>query len=523
MKNNISYIKSHVRVIMLLMVMGQFMLVACGDDDTASTDTAVLSFGPSGVRHGEDIIIIGTNLDKVSSILFRPSVEVSDFKEHSPGSILVTVPQEAEPGTLILRTSTQEIETKTILNLEVPVTISSVTPSAKPGTEITVTGDKLNWVESIIFSSDITVLKESFVTQSSSELKVTVPMAAQTGFITFSAGGTEPLVFAHDSQLEVLVPVISALNPTAVRHESTLTIEGANLDLVTEVIFSEDVSITSGSFTAQSETAIELTVPATAVQGKVTLKQAAPVDVESSGELVIVLPAGTSIAPETQKPGIDEVTITGSDLDLVASLQLPGHGTMLAADFTSHTAGSIVFDLPEAASLGVINYTTIHGFSGPLGLAISLPSSGLGALLIPLYVDAIDEAMSEGGGWSSTTDFANTENPREGENSIKVTYEGGFGGGAQLGTWGKSPVSIAGSQVFAFSLFGGDGTDGKQLNLNVKSDVDNTMLVTIKEGEWVDFEIPIADFGSPAEITEIWFQDQGWSGTVYVDRMGFDL
>ena len=523
MKNSISYIKSHVRVIILLMIMGQFMLIACDDDDTETTDTTVLSFGPSGIRHGEDIIIIGTNLDRVSSILFKPSVEVSEFKEHSTGSILVTVPQEAEPGTLILRTATQEIETKTILNLEVPVTISSVTPSAKPGTEITITGDKLNWVESITFSADLVVLKESFVAQSSSELKVTVPMAAQTGFITFSTGGTEPLVFAHDSQLEVLLPVISALNPVAVRHESTLAIEGSNLDLVTEVIFSDDVSVTRGSFTAQSGTAIELTVPATAVQGKITLKQAAPVDVESPGELVIVLPVGISIAPETQRPGIDEVTITGNDLDLVASLQLPGHGTMLAADFKSHTPGSIVFDLPEAASLGVINYTTIHGFSGPLGLAISLPSDGLGDLLIPLYVDAIDEAMGEGRGWGSTTDFANTENPREGENSIKVTYEGSYGGGAQLGTWDKPTVSIVGAQVFAFSLFGGEGTDGQQLKINVKSDADNTQLITIKEGEWEDFEIPIADFGSPVEITEIWFQDQGWSGTVYIDRMGFDL
>lgn len=525
MKNLISYIVSHSRLVVVLLLTMQVLLVGCEEDVPENTETSVLSFGPAGVKHGEDIVIIGTNLDKVTAVLFKPAVEVTTFKEQSSSSMMVTVPEEAEPGTLVLKTATQEVETKTILNFEVPVVISSVSSSVKPGASLTITGDKLNWIESLTFPSDIVMLKEDFDSQTLKELTLTVPMEAQTGFITFRTGGTEPLMFAHESQVEVQVPEITALNPAAARHESTLTIEGTNLDLVTEVVFYEDVSVLKDAFIAQSETAIELAVPATAVQGIITLKQVAPVDVESENDLVITLPQGTSISPDTQRPGEDEVTIAGTDLDLVASIDIPGAGTLMAADFINQSANEIVFLMPASASIGVINYTTIHDFQGSLGVAVSLPSSGgLADLLIPTFVDGVAASIGQGGGWGGgSSDFANTENPREGTTAIKATFAGDFGGQAQLGTWGKPDLSVVGAEVFSFSLYGGAGTEGQQLNFNVKAGGDNTMLVTIKEGEWVDFQIPLSDLGSPTAITEIWFQDQGWSGSVYIDRMGFDL
>lgn len=224
-------------------------------------------------------------------------------------------------------------------------------------------------------------------------------MTSQSGFIMFETGGTEPLMFAHETQTEVQVPEITALNPEAALHESTLTIEGANLDLVTEIVFYEGISVLQDAFVSQSETAIEVTVPATAVQGKITLKQAIPVEVESENDLVIVLPQGTSIHPNPQRPGEYEVTITGTDLDLVASIEIPGHGTLAAADFISQSTDAIVFLMPEAAFIRAINYTTIHDFEGSLGIAVSLPSSGgLADLLIPAFVDAVAETMGQGGG-----------------------------------------------------------------------------------------------------------------------------
>ena len=42
----------------------------------------------------------------------------------------------------------------------------------------------------------------------------------------------------------------------------------------------------------------------------------------------------------------------------------------------------------------------------------------------------------------------------------------------------------------------------------------------IDEGAWKDVQIPLSDLGSTAGISEIWFQDRGWSGDVYIDQIG---
>lgn len=505
-----------------LMLAGLVFTTSCEEEDSEGGEVVLLSFGPAGVEHGDEITFVGQNLDKVTAIVFPPSVEVAKeaFTSQTSEMIKVVVPEAAEPGTLTLKTPDGDIVTLTILNFEVPVTITTMTASAKPGTDITITGDKLNWIESVTFTSDKVVEKADFVSQSLTELVVTVPMDAQSGFLIFRSGGTEPLVWASETQLDVTIPTITALNPASIRHAANLTIEGTDLDLVTEIVFFEGVSVTD--FVSQSSTSIVVAIPSTVETGTVTLKQLSPVEVVSDGDLAIILPIGTSVTPSPAVPGVDNITITGTDLDLIAELNLPGSGAFASSGFTSQSETQIVLPLPAEAKTGVVTYTTIHGYANTLGIAIKIPSTGLDPLLIPCYEDAVAATMGQGGGWGGTsTDFASTENSREGSNSMKVTFAGSWGGAGQLGTWGKSNLSIVGAEIFAFSVYGGAGTEGNELNVNVKLSADNPQIVTVKEGEWVDFEIPISQFGSFTEITEVWFQDRGWTGTIYIDRVGF--
>jgi hypothetical protein len=79
---------------------------------------------------------------------------------------------------------------------------SSVTAEAKPGTKITITGDKLNWIETITFTSDLVIESADFVSQSLTSLEVMVPDEAQSGFLIFSTGGTEPLTFGTVEQFD---------------------------------------------------------------------------------------------------------------------------------------------------------------------------------------------------------------------------------------------------------------------------------------------------------------------------------
>jgi hypothetical protein len=668
------FIKPALPLIWLVLLFGFFS--ACEDDNESDSNVQLLSFGPSGVQHGEEIVFIGKNLDKVTSIVLPPGVEVTSFTEKTSSQIKLVVPPQAEAGKVLLKFAGGEIESKTILNFEVPVTISNITEVAKPGTNITITGDKVNWIEKVTFEKDVVVTKENFVSQSLTELVLKVPMEAQSGYLIFSTGGTEPLTFGSESPLTVTLPAVSSISPAAVRHTEEITISGTDLDLVASVVFAGGTEVSE--FTTHTETAITVAVPATAVKGKITLKQASPVDVVTNDELTIILPVGISVSPTPTKPGVDEITITGTDLDLVATIKLPGAGEIPASAFTSQTATEIKLAVPATATQGAIEYVTIHGFAGALGVILKLPPTstfptldyyiykdGLqtgwsawggwghatqeydntenpadgttaikivfndqyGAIqihndgatnifsnynylvfyvyvqgedsdvivqidnngdfypahftkdkyhqivvplanlagsdniselriknnnpvsdqntilfideigltvdepagLVPelvtvIYDDHLSSAFGTGGGWGGASMEANsTEQQRAGEASIKATFAGGYSGTAQFGTWGQNPLSTAGMQFLAFSIYGGDGSAGKSVIVNIRSTVDGAdvqVQVPVEAGKWKDVQIPLADFGSPAGIGAMAFQDAGWAGTVYLDNIG---
>jgi hypothetical protein len=476
----------------------------------------LLSFGPSGVKHGEDITFFGENMNKVTAIVFYPSVEVPKeaFVSQTSDRIYVTVPSAAETGKVILKTSDGEIESKSIFDLDVPVTISTITAEAKPGTDITITGEMINWIESVTFASNLVVEKEDFVSQSQTEMVVTVPMAAKTGFLVFSTTGTEPLLITSEDPLTVTLPTATTLTPASIRHDENLTIGGTDLDLVTKIKFGGGATVLSGEFVSQSETEIVVKVPVTTTKGKLTLTVASGLEVESP-ELTIILPNVTAFTPSDpldHDPGVT-LTLTGTNLDLVAKLTFPNVAAPVTT-FVSKTPTQIQVVIPAGAKGGTVVMTTTHGFTVP----ITLPFGDQLTLATVIFDDAVKAPLGAGGGWGGVvTDPANTERPRVGTVSVKVTFAGSWGGGGQFGNWSGQSVPTAGRTYYAFSIYGGTGTNGNAINVNVAG---TQVQVTIEEGKWKDVQIPLSSFNNPAGIAEIWFQDRGWTGTVYIDHIG---
>ncbi|MEO7989831.1 MAG: IPT/TIG domain-containing protein [Chryseolinea sp.] len=512
--------KNHiVKTLSLLCFALSFVFLTSCKDDEANDNGQVelLSFGPSGVQHGEEITFFGQNLDDVTAIVFFPSVEVTReaFVSQTSDRINVTVPDAAETGKVILKTPAGDIETKTVFNLEVPVVISSITTEAKPGTDITITGEMINWIETITFTDDLIVEKENFVSQSQTEMVVTVPMEAKTGVLVFTTGGTEPLIITSEDPLIVTLPSVTTLTPASIRHTDNLTISGTALDLVTQIEFGGGATVSTNDFVSQSETEIVVTVPATTTTGKLILSVLSGLEVETDNNLVIILPNVTAFTPSntsSHTPGTT-LTMTGTDLDLVKKLTFPNVPTPVTT-FASQTATQIQVVIPANAKGGTVVITTIHDFTVP----ITVPFGDQLALATVIFDDAIKAPLGAGGGWGGvTTDPANTENPRVGTVSVKVTFAGSWGGGGQFGNWSGQSVPTAGRSFYAFSIYGGAGTDGKVINVNVAG---TQAQVTIKEGEWKDVQISLATFNNPGSISEIWFQDQGWAGVVYIDHIG---
>jgi hypothetical protein len=204
--------------------------------------------------------------------------------------------------------------------------------------------------------------------------------------------------------------------------------------------------------------------------------------------------------------------LIGTDLDLVAKIKFPGV-TNPVTTFTK-TATKIDVVIPAGVQGGTIILTTIHDFIVP----VEVPFGDQLVLATIMFDDAVKAPLGAGGGWGGVvTDAANTENPRVGSVAIKATFNGSWGGGAQLGNWSGQSVATAGTAYYAFSIFGGPGTNGKEINVNVAG---VQVQVAVVEGSWKDVQIPLSSFNSPTGISEIWFQDRGWSGTVWIDQIG---
>lgn len=517
MKNHIH----HINVWLLVLVLGaNVILTSCKDDDEGTSTVMLQSFGPSGIEHGETLKFIGLNLDRVTEIdLPGAVINASEFKTKTSRLVEITVPETAEAGLVVLKTPDGDITTKTPLNFKVPVTISSITEVAKPGSEISIKGTLVNWIEEIVFNDGISVTSDEFTSKSPTEIKVIVPINAQSGFLIFKSGGTKPLSFASEAELTLKQPVVSSLSPTSSKHEDAITLSGTDLDLVTAIIFPGDKTV--ATFESQSATEIVVKVPVGALKGKLTLKQPSPVNVVTTQELTIILPAGTAIAPKPAKPGVDNVTITGTNLDLVKSFTLPSSGVLDASSFVSQSATEIVFLLPEGTKSGGVIYTTVHGYTSNLGVTIVVPSPGP----LPLEISMYDETIAPGGGdWSwnkVVSDPASTEQFLSGDVSWK--YETDNGGGVSVG--GMNPIDASGMDYFSFSVYGGPGTNGKQIAAILNDNWSDYNAVTVKEGEWTSYQVPLSNYATTdlTKIVRFALKMEGMtSSTIYIDRVGFE-
>jgi hypothetical protein len=269
-------------ILLLSFVMTAGMLTACDkddDDDGNSGKVELLSFGPSGVRHGDTISFIGKNLTQVTTIqLTGATVEKTGFIQQTPELITIKVPNATVRGLVTLKTATGDITSKTPLDLEVPVKITSVTAQARPGENITIKGEFLNWVTSVTFGLNKKV--ETFVSKTLTELVVKVPLDAQTDKLSLSTGGTEPLTIITDNVLTVTLPATTGLSPNPVKHKTNLTITGTDLDLVKQILFTGGDTVTS--FVSQSATQLVVSVPSKTQKGKVTLVAASGVKTVST-------------------------------------------------------------------------------------------------------------------------------------------------------------------------------------------------------------------------------------------------
>ncbi|MGM9793702.1 MAG: IPT/TIG domain-containing protein, partial [Candidatus Cryptobacteroides sp.] len=228
------------------------------------------------------------------------------------------------------------------------------------GGELRFLGSNLDKVTEVIIPgvspiADINVVKAGVP----SEIRIIVPKdGPEPGVVTLVTSDGKEIV--TKTALTYLEPIeLESFSPASVKAGDVLTIKGDYLNLIHEVIFSDEVIVSEKEFSSHTRYEIKVRVPVEARTGAIgvgdideTLEANAdliPNVIYSEDELTVAQPEVTSMKADRYVPD-ESVRIEGKNLDYVATLNLPGAP---GVDFTVNTAGTqIVFNLPAAAQDG---------------------------------------------------------------------------------------------------------------------------------------------------------------------------
>lgn len=280
-------------------------------------------FSPASAMPGDVITVKGDYMNNIHQVSFEGGATVNEFVSQSRYELKVKVPSLAISGKLILSDVDESnnpdglepnlFYTENELVIGDPTVKESAKGVIKAGSEVSVSGSYLDMIQSVLFGDQTAQFTCS---EDGKSIKATLPASAVDGdVILVSYAGKE----FNGGSYETLVPSGLAIKADdRYKAGSGLTVSGKDLDLVTGVSLAGTVlefSLVDGKISA--------TIPATAVDGSVTLTLENGKTVETEA-IELVKPVISSLSPLELFAGDENITVSGTDLDLVTSAKLGG-------------------------------------------------------------------------------------------------------------------------------------------------------------------------------------------------------
>ncbi|GJM32818.1 MAG: hypothetical protein DHS20C18_18190 [Saprospiraceae bacterium] len=322
---------------------------------TISEPISIDTITPGQARPGTVIAIEGDYLNLIKEVIFSANVGVGDtaFISHSKEKIEVMVPEKAQTGFVTVSNGEADpilVTFTTELNVTLPA-ITEFSPNpVKAGTTLTIQGTDLDLTKEIVFGGGNRIT--DFASQTADKIEVTVPTDAKDGKFRLVVASLVEVEATDD--LVMSVPTISGIAPNPVKNGQNITVTGGDLDLVTSISFGGDKV---GEVVSQSAAEIVVKVPIDATEAVVNFATAADKSVSSSEVLSLVKPSISGIAP-TEIQVTNELSITGEDLDVVASVKFTGD---VQADVNSASETEALVTVPVGAATGPITVVMING------------------------------------------------------------------------------------------------------------------------------------------------------------------
>ena len=253
----------------------------------------------------------------------------------------------------------EELDTNQYADGGVALNVYGPQPVMRGG-ELRFLGSNLDRVVEVIIPgvapiSEINVVKAGVP----SEIRIIVPKdGPEPGFLTLkTADGNEIVTKTPLSYSEPVV--LESFSPASVKAGDVLTIKGDYLNLIHEVIFSDEVKVSEKEFKKHERYEIQVSVPVEARSGVIgiaDLDESDPANADllpnviySESELQIAQPEVTSMSAARYIAGAT-VKISGKNFQYVAALNLPGADNV---EFAVNAGNSeITFVLPAVAQDG---------------------------------------------------------------------------------------------------------------------------------------------------------------------------
>ena len=361
-------------------------LTACSDDnyDTNPYNKSgvnLLAFGPSPNTRSKEIRITGTNLNTVDKVVFAggtiqragkditmsgAEVDKSQFNSVDNENIYVNIPDETVPGKISLIAGNNTIVSEGTLTFEEPIEVTSISPltGLNAGDEISIKGDYVYNIAEVIFTSGVSgapVLAEQFSYVSRKEIRLLVPLGAESGVITLNDGAEWELEF--ETPAEIVTASVSEVTPSADFGEK-ITITGVNLHTVESVLFPGGVS---AEFTVSADhKTITATVPTECKSGNISLLLYSGAAI-TTPEFAVPTVTITSAEPNKDLIEGDVVVLTGENFNRVTGVALPGYGDLSSEDY-SIDGNTLTFIVPADMTDGNVVLTQNAYITASIGV-----------------------------------------------------------------------------------------------------------------------------------------------------------
>lgn len=322
--------------LVLLLICSTFAFTSCDRDDLNTdqygNEISVLSYGPNPVLRGGVLTFKGANLDQITEIDLPGAEAITSINVVTSGKnseINIEVPAEkCEPGIVTLKTAKNgEIKTLTpityIENLKFTgfyVGENKENLVGNVGDVLTIEGDYLNNITSVIFANGYTMDAESFKSQTRYQIQLVIPAEAGEGRFQISDGNN---YMYSEGALSINAPEIDANNAigkSLIKAGETEVLRGTSLDQIASIELN-GATVEAADFKSQTASEITFVISSKVADGEITAVTKSGIRI-SFGEITTVVPSQLVATPSPIKNG-KEITISGKDMDLITSIAFP--------------------------------------------------------------------------------------------------------------------------------------------------------------------------------------------------------